>query len=274
LLDLGNPDARKWWLEHADKLLVEQGIDLYRNDFNIDPLPFWRGNDAPDRQGITEIRYVEGFLSYWDELRRRHPGMLIDTCASGGRRNDLETLRRAVPLLRSDFILDPVAQQNHTMGIAPWIPFYGTGVNSPDPYVFRSQMCPWITCVYDVRRRDLDYDGLRRRHTQWKEIAPFLMKDFYALTPYAAADNTAWLAWQFDDPESGGGVVQVFRRGESFYESASLKLRGIDRAATYSITDLDTGSVRELEGEQLSAVGLKVTLPTPSQSALITYVRK
>lgn len=30
--------------------------------------------------------------------------MLIDSCASGGRRNDLETLRRAVPLLRSDLL--------------------------------------------------------------------------------------------------------------------------------------------------------------------------
>ena len=62
----------------------------------MEPLGFWRGNDPPDRQGITEIRHVEGLLAYWDELRRRHPEMPIDTCASGGRRNDLETLRRAV----------------------------------------------------------------------------------------------------------------------------------------------------------------------------------
>ena len=39
MLNLGNSDARHWWLEHVDKLIVEQGIDLYRNDFNIDPLP-------------------------------------------------------------------------------------------------------------------------------------------------------------------------------------------------------------------------------------------
>jgi alpha-galactosidase len=48
------------------------------------------------------------FLEHLDELRRRHPNMLIDSCASGGRRNDLETLRRAVPLLRSDYIMEPV----------------------------------------------------------------------------------------------------------------------------------------------------------------------
>ena len=98
----------KWLTDHIDQMITEQGIDLYRQDFNMDPLGYWRGNDAPDRQGITEIRHVEGYLAYWDELRRRHPDMPIDTCASGGRRNDLETLRRAVPLLRSDYRFEPV----------------------------------------------------------------------------------------------------------------------------------------------------------------------
>ncbi len=27
-------------------------------NFSMDPLPFWRQNDSPDRQGITEIRYA------------------------------------------------------------------------------------------------------------------------------------------------------------------------------------------------------------------------
>ena len=271
LLNLGSADARKWWTDHADELITEQGIDLYRTDYNIDPLPFWRGADAEDRQGITEIRYVEGFLGYLDELRRRHPQMLIDTCASGGRRNDLETLRRAVPLLRSDYILEPVGQQNHTMGIASWIPFYGTGVNSPDAYHFRSQMCPWITCCYDMRRRDLDYAALRMRHEQWKQVSKFFLKDFYPLTPYAT-ENTAWVAWQFDDPESGAGVIQVFRRADTFYESASLKLQAIDRTARYELTDLDA-DMREVSGDELNN-GLSISLKKQPQAALITYRRK
>jgi alpha-galactosidase len=103
LLNLGDPAARQWLIDHIDNFLTKQGIDLYQQDFNFDPLDYWRNTDAPDRQGITENQYVQGYLAYWDELRRRRPGMLIDSCASGGRRNDLETLRRAGPLLRSDF---------------------------------------------------------------------------------------------------------------------------------------------------------------------------
>lgn len=127
LLDLGNPEARKWLTEHVDRLITEQGIDLYRQDFNMDPLALWQQNDAADRQGITENHHVTGYLAYWDELRRRHPNMLIDSCASGGRRNDLETMRRAVPLLRSDYIMEPVGNQGHTYGLSLWLPFQGTG---------------------------------------------------------------------------------------------------------------------------------------------------
>ncbi len=42
LLDLGNPQAHRWLTEYIDRFLTEQGVDLYRQDFNIDPLGFWR----------------------------------------------------------------------------------------------------------------------------------------------------------------------------------------------------------------------------------------
>jgi len=273
LLNLGNPEARQWLTEHVDKLINEQGIDLYRNDFNIDPLGFWQANDAEDRQGITEIRYVEGFLAYWDELRRRHPKMLIDTCASGGRRNDLETLRRSVPLLRSDFILDPVAQQLHTYGIAFWIPFHGTGVNSTDPYVFRSQSaCPHTTACYDMRNREIDYAALRRLYQQWRQIADYYFGDYYPLTPYETG-NDAWMAWQFDRPEKGDGMVQAFRRADSIYESARLRLRGLAANASYVVRNLDAARGTRISGRELMEAGLLVTLPKRPQAAVIVYRR-
>ena len=83
-----------------------------------------------DREGITEIEHVEGYLAYFDELRRRFPGMLIRHMRLGGRRLDLETLRRAVPLWRSDYAGDPIAQQAQTYGLSLWIPYFGTSVTS------------------------------------------------------------------------------------------------------------------------------------------------
>lgn len=223
LLYLGNPEAREWLTDHIDSLITKQGIDLYRQDFNIDPLSFWLGNDAVDRQGLTEIRHVTGYLSFWDELLRRHPDMLIDTCASGGRRNDLETLRRAVPLLRSDHRFDSEANQCHTYGIAFWMPFYGTNFRVIDDYVVRSAMCPSLNIRLDVREK-LDYDRLRQLVHEWREVAKYYYGDYYPLTPYSL-DDDVWMAWQFNRPDLDEGMIQAFRRKKSMHESVRFKLR-------------------------------------------------
>lgn len=273
LLNLGNPEARQWLTDHIDKLLNEQGIDLYRQDFNMEPLEYWRKTDPPDRQGITEIYHVTGYLAYWDELRRRHPDMLIDTCASGGRRNDLETLRRAVPLLRSDYILEPVGNQNHTYGMAFWIPAFGTGLNHPEPYGFRSCMCYFVNACYDMRRKDLDYQAIRRLIEQWRTIAPCFLGDYYPLTSFSG-ENDVWMAWQFNRPEAGQGLVQAFRRADCVYESARFKLHGLVDEARYEVRDLDQpDSTTVLTGRELAETGLLVTLKRPSSAALITYKR-
>ncbi len=273
LLDLGNPEARQWLTDHVDKLMTDEGIDLYRQDFNMDPLDYWRNNDAPDRQGITEIRHITGYLAFWDELLRRRPGLRIDTCASGGRRNDLETLRRSVPLWRSDYIMEPIGTQGCTYGISSWVPFHGTGVKEPDAYLFRSMMTPYPNCLWDARRTDLNWDELRRLVSQWKQVAPNYGGDFYPLTPYSL-DNSAWIAWQFDRPEAGEGMVQAFRRAASVYRGVDLALRGLDRAARYTVTDLDTpDNPCEMSGAELLDKGLPVDITARPGSKLFTYKR-
>jgi alpha-galactosidase len=281
LLDLGNPEARKWLTDHIDKFITEQGVDLYRQDFNIDPLRFWRSSDAEDRQGITEIRYVEGYLAYWDELRRRHPGMLIDSCASGGRRNDLETLRRSVPLLRSDFQAPQnpsapdmlVGNQGHTYGLSFWVPYAGTGVFYDDVYAVRSHLTPALGIGCDAGRPEtVDWARFRRRIEDWKAVADCFLGDYYPLTPYSRSEG-AWIAWQFDRPEAGDGMVQAFRRPRSPEPFMRLKLRGLEAAAAYEWRDLDRDERTRAGGRELMEKGLPVRLPLRRQAGLIAYRR-
>ena len=272
LLNLGNPDARKWVTDHTDKIMTDEGVDAYRQDYNIDPLRYWRANDPDDRQGITENHYVTGYLAFWDELRRRRPNMLIDSCASGGHRNDLETMRRAVPLLRSDYIFDPVGEQGHTYGLASWLPYYGTGFINFDTYIFRSTMCPNTTLGPDVRRSDIDWPLLRKLIAQWRKVADYYYGDYYPLTPYSLESNV-WMAWQFDQPQAGTGMVQAFRRSSSPYESARFKLQGLDPKAQYEIVDFDRAGRSRLSGRELMEKGLPVKLRNQPDSAIIVYRR-
>ena len=271
LLNMGNPDAWKWLVDHVDRKLTEQGIDLYRQDYNINPLGIWRENDSKDRQGLTEIRYNEGYLAYWDELRRRHPGMLIDSCSSGGRRNDLETLRRSVPLLRSDDIGVPVNEQCHTYGFAFWVPYWGTG-SGTTPYQFRSCMGWHMTIGPDARRKDEDYKEAVRLTTQWREAAENYLGDYYPLTEYTFSEHV-WMGLQFNRPELSEGMVLAYRRAQSAEKERLLRLRGLDPAARYEFRDVDTGKTTQYGGAELMKQGLPLELLQAPQAALITYKR-
>jgi alpha-galactosidase len=273
LFNLGNPAARQWLTDHIDQLLTAQGIDLYRQDYNIDPLEFWRGNDTEDRQGVTENHYVTGYLAYWDELRRRHPHMLIDSCASGGHRNDLETMRRSLPFLRSDCIMDPVGNQGHAYGLSFWLPYHGTGSSQTSVYEILSAMDgPHFIACWDMRNRTLNYDLFRRIINNWRGYADNYFGDYYPLTPYSIAPD-AWMAWQFDQPEQGKGMVQAFRRDKSAYESARFKLVGLDSSARYVITNLDSGDPQTISGRELLEKGLPVAIADQPGVAVITYAK-
>jgi alpha-galactosidase len=278
LLDLGNPDARQWVVGHVEKIMADEGVDIYRQDFNFAPLGYWRANDAPDRQGITEIRHVTGYLAFWDELRRRHPGLLIDTCASGGRRNDLETLRRSVPLHKSDMEYPNLtAKQTQLYGIASWVPYFGAPVypaGRVDVYGFRSGIAPMTGLGYDSRTDDLDYALLRRLVGEWRRVAPILLHgDYYPLGSWSAA-NDVWMAWQFDWPSNNQGLIEAFRRPDSPYESARFRLRGLDRDADYELVNADHQTTTTMSGRELMETGLLLTLKGRPSAALITYSRR
>jgi alpha-galactosidase len=264
-------------VERVDGMLTSQGIDVYRQDFNIDPLHYWRAIDAPDRQGLTEIRHVMGYLAFWDELLRRHPDLYIDSCASGGRRNDLETLRRAVPLLRSDYPVTDFTprgangQQGQNYGLSLWAPYQGTGAPLSDAYTMRSAFVPAYRLGWDSCNPKIDHALLRQTVEDFRRVEKCLLGDFYPLTPYSVADN-AWLAWQFDRPEAGEGVVQAFRREKSREERVILKLQGLTPSAVYEVKDADNEGATELSGRELMAAGLPLKLG-PRQSAVICYRR-
>lgn len=270
LLNLGDPAAVQWLVNHMDRLITQQGINVYRTDFNIAPLAFWRDHDTPDRQGITEIKYVEGFLHYLDELHRLHPNVLIDTCASGGRRDDLETLRRAVPLHRSDYAYEPVGAQNIGYGIAFWIPFYGAPNVGHDNYTFRSAWGPQINLAWDMRRKDTDYGHLRHMLAQWHEVAGDFFGDYYPLTRYDPTKK-AWMAWQFNRPSLGEGMVQAFRRVNSPCESMQLRMKGLKPDGSYEVRNLDVPGVKRMTGRDLMDHGLQVVLNRRPESAVVVY---
>ncbi len=287
LLDLGNPHCRQWLTDHVCALIQDNGIKIYRQDFNFPPLAFWRDNDAEDRQGIKENLHVQGYLRYWDDLLARNPGLWIDSCASGGRRNDLETMRRSVPLHYTDYGygIHPVKLAFHHTLYA-WIPYFKESVVSwdlddvddaiklgaqPDSFSFHCAMAPMLFLTIDIRKDDNDIALSKTMVGIWRRASGLLLDgDYYPLTPFSR-DGEKWVVWQFDRPDTGEGLIQGIRHRASAEDSLTVYPKALDPNSRYTLENYETGAVREMDGSTLLSDGF--TFELPRRSGAIWFYR-
>jgi alpha-galactosidase len=274
LLDLGNSEVRNWAVENISQQIREAGIAIYRQDFNLYPAFFWQTNEETNRVGLNEIRHVSGLYDYLDELARRHPGLILDNCASGGRRLDFEMMRRCVVLWRSDSCWGnpsfPRNVQAMTHGLSLWLPLQGLGAAATDELALRSGMGSCATFAINFRD-PAAVEALRKHLVRYLKVRPLFTKDYYPLTPWSVAPAQL-LAFQFHDPMSGEGIVQIFRGPKSTGQSAQLKLRGLKPTAHYTVTDWDSpGSAATFTGAELMKRGLLVRTGRGQEALVFQY---
>ncbi len=274
LFDLGNPDACHWLTDYISEFIQKEGIDYYRQDFNFDPMPYWQANDQPDRIGISEIRHIEGLYAFWDSLLVRFPNLLIDNCASGGRRIDLETTSRSAPLWRTDYQYgEPNGYQSHTMGLHYYLPVHGTAIYQTDSYTFRSGLGTTAVSNWEITGKNSEsIPAIQKRIQDFKRLRSFFYGDYYPLTRAGIRDSD-WIAYQFDRPAENDGIILAFRRPECGSESITVQLGGMDKNSDYELffEDYDLRIVKS--GSDL-AKGLELGVPQKSSSLLISYQKQ
>jgi alpha-galactosidase len=290
-LNLGHPEALAYAIETISDLVRNHGVDWYRQDFNLGgPMDFWRANDPAERQGMTQIRHIEGLYAFWDELRRRFPRLVIDNCSSGGRRIDLETVSRSLPLWRSDYGGFAEAEadglQVHAAGMASWVPISSGGSICPpgDTYYFRSNLSAALVeaglCQDATRIGDLlggeggfPWDWDRRMLAEFYRARSLFSGDYYPLTSITTLPDS-WLAYQFHRPDLGQGLVVAFRRSRSPHATAVFRLKALARDRHYRFEDADSGECREASAAELAKTGLTISLPEPRSCCLLFYEDK
>lgn len=272
LFNLGNEEARIWLTDYISNFLKKEGIDYYRQDFNFDPMPYWVANDKPDRIGISEIRHIEGLYAFWDALLARFPNLIIDNCASGGRRIDLETISRSSPLWRTDYQYgEPDGSQCHAYGLNFYLPMHGTGNFNVSKYHFRSNMSTSMVINWDINSREHSQPELQKYFQEFKSLRPYYYADYYPLTTTEnMIKDNVWLAYQLNRPEESDGIIMAFRRINSNEQSITVKLNGVDPRMNYELTDEDTQIKSTVTGEQLIG-GYPLNLKNKPGSLLIRY---
>ena len=272
LVNYGNPEALDFVTDYMTNSLLSYGVDIYRQDFNIDPEVFWINNDKPGRTGMVEVRYINGLYKFLDTLHQRIPGLVIDNCAGGGRRLDIEMVSRAICLLRSDYSLEIEGIQCHAYDLNQWLPIHCTGTGASTDYSFHSNLGPGILFAF---REKVSVPRRKEIIKKFRRYKTFFLDDYYPLSGYG--DNTRddiWLAYQLNVPRRGEGLVVAFRRKDCRESDYVVRLRGIDDSANYLLR-YDGPDIPEhiISGAELSA-GLTLHLDQPQSSVLIEYIRQ
>ena len=272
LFDLGNPKALEWFCDQIGELIEQNGIDYYRQDFNMEPDIFWQKNDEPGRTGIREIRHIEGLYAFWDYLRQRFPGLLVDNCASGGRRIDLEATSRSAPMWRTDYNYgEPVGYQCHTYGLEMYLPQHGTGVQKTDKFTFRSSLGTSVVYNWKITNGSSSFYEIQDCMKEFREVRPYFYEDYYPLTGLGdLTGDDVWLAYQLNKPSDGTGIVVAFRRKDNPQDSTVVKLRGLDPQQVYSVQNGNDGKIAAKTGKEL-ADGLTLEIGEAPGSLLLKY---
>jgi alpha-galactosidase len=271
-----DPKALAWMTELMAKCISDWGVDILRNDRNTNPLPFWQTADTPDRQGITEIRQIEGFYALWDELLKRFPKLAIDNANWRVTGPDIEVMKRSVgSLTRTEIagpgIPYPIPEQMGVAELSQWIPLHATLLHADSPYDFRSTATTGVAIGLDLQSPYVSSAEVRKGVAEIKELRPYWLGDFYPLTEIKS-DESAWAGWQLHRADLNGGFLTMFRRPRSTESQKQVTLYGIDSRARYEVTmaeSFDPGPKQILTGAQLGH--LNVTLSSPQSSVLIRY---
>lgn len=281
LIDYGNEAALEGTFSMLSEMIEKLDVSCYRQDFNMEPLNYWRKNDEPERQGIHEIKHIMGLYRLWDRLLERFPHLFIDNCASGGRRNDFEMMRRSIPLWRSDcqcwWDADPEIAQTHNTGISWWLPYSGTGVGTIMGDTYRTRSCysaAMTTSFWGYEHLavsdDQPLDNVRKLFQEYKRVRPYFSCDFYPLTENTPS-SSVWCGWQYNRPEQTDGIVLAFRRPDSLYTDAQFTLGGLAAGASYEFIDADTGEAQVLSSNASGGLLLNITIKETGSSKLYFY---
>ncbi len=281
LLRLDRDEVREYLFDLICGFIDRLNIKCFRQDFNMEPLQSWRITDEMDRGGMNEIRYIMNLYRLWDDLRAKYPDLIIDNCASGGRRIDIESLRRAVPVWRTDayceFTRDPDVIQTQMFGFNRFIPCAG-GVCKKlgDTYATRSAYAPaYVGSWWWTDRPTPTEDQFRwmaRMCDEYRMLRPFFTCDFYPLENCGwSGSHGGWAAYRYDRPEQKDGIVMAFRRSGSNCESSRYRLEGLDPERTYAVRDIDSGETETYSGRDLAEKGIVVNIPERYQSKILIY---
>ena len=294
VLNLTAPEAFEHVLEAISALVAEHAIDYLKWDHNRDLLEGGdRTTGAPRVHQQTLALYA-----LMDELRRRHPGLEIESCSSGGGRVDLEVLERTDRVWASD-CLDPLERQRIQRWTGLLMPpeLVGSHVGAPTSHTTqRTHSLAFRAATALFGHFGVEWDLRTASPAELEELAAWV--ELYKGERALLHSGTAVRAQTPDEAYTAHGVVAADRRRALFAlvstnttpaaQPGRLRLPGLADGVRYRVEPvrLSDGALHRTpsgppswwldpptaSGRALGAVGLQGPMLYPEQALLFRLV--
>lgn len=269
--NLANEEAFEYYCDYLLNSMKENGVTIYRQDFNFAPLKYWQKADAEyydGRTGICENHYVTNLYRYLDYLTENIDGLIIDNCASGGKRLDLEMTYRSIAFWRSDYNCDYhpdlfEATQSMTYGISFWLPITGANLYMSEEYAARSAIMPLVLMDF--------FSHQHPEYSLYLEQRALMGGNYYPLE-FGSFDNDKLHAMEFISRDAKEGVALIYKRANVKDTEYTLILNGLHTATDYKLYDIDNPEkVYTMSGIDLMQNGLTIPLPEGQKAIIIMF---
>jgi alpha-galactosidase len=288
-LNLGIPAAYDYILERLDSLLNEYDISYLKWDHNRDFVD--GGNQLTGTAGIHEQTLA--LYRLLDELKRRHPGLEIESCSSGGARVDLGVLERTDRVWGSDSndALERQKIQRYTQLLLP-PELIGCHVGPPKAHTTgRTQTLAFRAATALFGHFGIEWDisaasaEERAELAGWvalhKELRPLLHTGRVVRADRGPEDFLLHGVVARDGSRAVYSAVQLTQSITS--DVGRVRLPGLDPARTYRVSKTRTpgaeprhaaawwvdGGQVELNGAALAAVGVHIPAQWPENAILL-----
>ena len=284
VLDLDNPDTFAYLLGRLDALLTEYDIAFLKWDHNRDLL------------GGSAHRQTTALYRLLDEVRALHPGVDIESCASGGARIDLGILERVERVWTSD-TNDPLERQSIQRYTGLVVPpeYLGGHLGAARSHttwrtsdlsfrlataLFGSAGIEWN--LNEASEPELELIATWIAH--YKRLRPLLHTG--EIVRMDSADPALHAHGVIAQDRSSAIVAQVALAAPLTAIPARLRVPGLDPERRYRVRPLDLGaparSIQDvpprwlvegsvvLTGRALAEVGIAMPLLAPEQAQLFT----
>ncbi|MFI5181691.1 MAG: alpha-galactosidase [Thermoanaerobaculia bacterium] len=280
-LCLADPRVQAWVVSEIDRVVSEYGVDWLLHDFGV--IAACTNPAHAHQAGDGEWATTAGYYAILDEVRRRHPTLVIENCWNGGSMFDFGMVRRHDTSNTSDKN-QALASRQSVYGATYVLPpryagkYIGDDGTQPDyrfasglpggPFLLMGQITTW-----DAATTRAAADAM----TLYKRFRPVLRDgSFYRLAgPPTAA---GWDAFMSFDPATKSGVLLAYR-GSTNSSQATLTPQGLAATDIFRLTCDTTLASGRLAAGNLSvkgfgsyfALGITLRIPDPFGAAVLTF---